>query len=549
MDAGRPPQDAGSGPKDAGHDPGDAASGPADAASGPGDASPGDASPGDASAASDAGSVLPDAGKPFDAGEPPDAGAPSDAGSAPRDAGAAVDAGPPTLLLDEPRQVIDGFGGANAWTGLPADAAAKQKVMDLLFSTSKGAGLSIIRNRIPFRERTDLDDKFLTKDASGNYVSSTNPDGSKTFSLDWNNWDLAGTRALYRAIEACGADCQVSTFFSTPWTPPNNRLSNWKSGVPDPVNAPEIGGYLDPAHYRDYADVLADYALGFASAMGNSLTAVSIQNEPNWSPQYESCSWTAAQFAAFVPILRQEFAAKGVPASVLVMAPEDMNFKDDLLDSTAISKVDIVGVHQYDWKDKPNYAAQALPRTKAAGKRLWMTEWSTDQNGNNDPSMGDGLVVANVIHNDLTLAEANAFLYWWLWSNNSSQNNGSLLNVNGGAVADSKRLYAIGQYSRFVRPGWVRIATALPSSQDVLVTAFKDPAGQKVAVVAINKGTADANLRLVLPAPARFTSLSTYRTSAGESLADLGSTTVSSSAFQAVLKAQSVTTFHARVEP
>jgi hypothetical protein len=277
---------------------------------------------------SDAGSVLPDAGKPFDAGEPPDAGAPFDAGSAPRDAGAAVDAGPPTLLLDEPRQVIDGFGGANAWAGLPADAAAKQKVMDLLFSTSKGAGLSIIRNRIPFRERTDLDDKFLTKDASGNYVSSTNPDGSKTFSLDWNNWDLAGTRALYRALESCGADCQVSTFFSTPWTPPNNRLSNWKSGVPDPVNAPEIGGHLDPAHYRDYADVLADYALGFSSAMGNSLTAVSIQNEPNWSPQYESCSWTAAQFAAFVPILRQEFAAKGVPASVLVMAPEDMNFKD-----------------------------------------------------------------------------------------------------------------------------------------------------------------------------------------------------------------------------
>jgi len=42
-------------------------------------------------------------------------------------------------------------------------------------------------------------------------------------------------------------------------------------------NTPEVGGTLDPAHYADYADVLADYVLGYKAKMGVDLTVLSLQ--------------------------------------------------------------------------------------------------------------------------------------------------------------------------------------------------------------------------------------------------------------------------------
>ncbi len=520
---------------------GDAAFRPADAAS---------AHPDAGSASGDAGSNASDGGSRLDAGSTAsDGGSPSgdggstlDAGSTSSDAGTLV-----TIYPDRRKQVIDGFGGSNAWTGLPADPGAKARVLDLLFSTTRGAGLSMIRNRIPFREQPSngLDDQFLKKDAGGNYLATT-ANGSKTFSLNWATWDLAGTRALYEAIKAQGPDYQVGALLSTPWTPPNNHLSNWKIGVPDATNYPQIGGSLDPAHYKDYADVLADYANGFSANMGSPLTAISIQNEPNWAPQYESCSWSPAQIAAFLPVLRAEFTAKGVPASVKVLAAEDMNFKEDLFDATSVQQVDIVGVHQYDWQSKAHYAARPMPLTKAAEKKLWMTEVSTN---NGDASIADGLVVASIVHEDMTLAEVNAFFYWWLWTNGTSLGNGSLLNVNGSVVNESKRLYALGQYSRFVRPGWFRIDVAANPLPEVMVSAFEDPTSRTMAIVVINRGSGDATLSLAVPAPATFGSLTTYRTSATESLANLGTAVVGASSTRVSLKAQSVTTFVGGVAP
>jgi O-glycosyl hydrolase len=440
------------------------------------------------------------------------------------------------------RQTIDGFGGSNAWTGLPSDAAARAKVLDLLFSTTKGAGLSILRNRIPFRERPDLDDRFLNKDASGNYLSTTSG-GSKTFSLNWSTWDLQGTKALVSAIQAGGSDYQVATILSTPWTPPNNAVSRWKTGVADAAKAPEIGGSLDPAHYKDYADVLADYALGFQAAVGMPLGAISVQNEPNWLPQYESCSWTEAQFAAFLPVLRAEFAAKGVPSTVKVVAPEDMNFKEDLLDDATLARVDVVGVHQYDARSKANHAAQPLPRTRSAGKRLWMTEWSTEDGGKLDASITDALLLAHVIHDDLTIAEVNAFLYWWLWNNDTTTlSNGALLATSGATVLESKRLHALGQYSRFVRPGWTRVAATASPVAGVFVTAFVDPSASRIAVVAVNEATADARLSLDLSGK-RLGTLATYRTSASESLAAVGSVAVNAASASVTAKASTVTTW------
>jgi O-glycosyl hydrolase len=456
-----------------------------------------------------------------------------------------------TVDLSAPRQSIDGFGGSNAWTGLPGDPATSAKVVQLLFSKTNGIGLTILRNRIPFREQPGSnDDKFINKNPD--YTYKHNPDG--TFSLNWDNWDLAQTKALISAVKALGSDADGLTLFSTPWTPPNNSTTNWKTGVPDASNYPQVGGSLDPAHYADYADVLADYANGFAANMGIALGALSIQNEPNFTCNYESCSWNSSQIQNFLDAMQQEFQKKGVSSSLSVLAPEDMNFKEDLIlpslsDAVAGAFLSIVGVHQYD-RNASDFAARWLPTVKSAGKRLWMTEVS--DTSANDGSIADGIYLARMVHADMTTAEVNAFCYWWLWTGSGDTSTASLVNLNtakpsGSQVLDNKRLYALGQFSRFVRPGWVRLQAESDPTSQVEASVYRNPGSKEVAVVLINYGSTGDSVQLGLSGASSFASLKQWRTSATEELAPLGALGVSASSATVALPAQSITTVYGTV--
>ena len=247
-----------------------------------------------------------------------------------------------------------------------------------------------MRNRVPFRENPSNDDQFINKNADGTYKSTTAADGSKTFSLNWFGWDLTNTNGLISDIKAKGADYQVARFMSTPWTPPNNSVSKWKvsdSYKTMDYSKPEVGGTLDPSHYADYADVLADYAIGYRDRFGVDLSVLSLQNEPNFQCTYESANWTAAQFHDFFVVLKSEFTKKGIFSrfpNLKIMAPEYQNVKEDLIvstlnDSNTADLLGIVGVHQYEFgkNNATSYTPPALSQSLAAGKRIWMTEFST----------------------------------------------------------------------------------------------------------------------------------------------------------------------------
>jgi len=436
------------------------------------------------------------------------------------------------------RQRIDGFGVATAWGVVPPAAR-----LDAFFSVSKGAGLSILRNRIPFRESPTNNDNFM---GGGNYdftTSGTGPDAYKTFALNWNNWDLAATRNLIGILNET-PDYQVHTYFSTPWTPPNNETSRWKLGVSDYANAPEVGGYLDPAHYQDYADVLADYVLGFASKMGAPLAALSLQNEPNYQVTYESADWSAEQFHDFLTVLRDEFEKKGVFSALpgfTVLAPEAANFEEDLLlpslaDAATSSLIGIVGAHQYEFGpwNFASYMPKPLSNSIAAGKKIWVTEWNTSAFEAETPLLR-ALLLARLIQMDLTTANVSAYVHWWYKD---------LLDDEGDA---NKTLWAIAQFSRFVRPGSVRLEAPKSMGDDLLLSAFKNAAGTELTLVVINRAPADATFALELDA-GTLGNVSSFRTSASEDLKNLGSAPSSGSFANVTAKAQSISTFVASVQ-
>lgn len=463
----------------------------------------------------------------------------------------------------QPFQTVDGFGFSTAWGSLPGDANN-----DAFFSITTGAGLSILRTRIPFRERPGVDDKFMAKDANGAYTFTTVTDEQgtyKVFNLQWNNWDLAKTRDLLKTIKS-NPDYRLTKVFSTPWTPPNNPVDRWKLPTPPAskskhkltsetyATTPDSGGYLDPAHYQDYADVLADYCLGFKANMGVDLYALSIQNEPSYDVDYESCDWTPEQLRDFLLVLNRQFTRKGVWKSLpnlKIMAAEDNNFTDRMLsaiyaDPATRDLVHIAAGHQYEFgpwalqnnlanlfTDKDRYAPNPFDASAKLGKQIWMSEWSTSSFRSTPPAT-QALVVGRLIHQNFTRSHMTGYVYWW---------SRSLLQGDKPA----KVLFAIAQYSRFVRPGWRVVQATASPTPGVYATAFTNKAGDKLAIVMVNTTTTDKPITLTTPAPVR--TLTLYRTSATEDMAPIGSATPNAPSHAITLTPSSISTFSADLRP
>lgn len=60
---------------------------------------------------------------------------------------------------------------------------------------------------------------------------------------------------------------------------------------------------------------------------------------------------------------------------------------------------------------RAQHLALAYPHIQAAGKEFWETEWFSA--GAEDATMTNGLVIANTICQALTVANMNAWRYWW----------------------------------------------------------------------------------------------------------------------------------------
>ncbi|HTV18958.1 MAG TPA: glycoside hydrolase family 30 beta sandwich domain-containing protein [Polyangiaceae bacterium] len=107
----------------------------------------------------------------------------------------------------------------------------------------------------------------------------------------------------------------------------------------------------------------------------------------------------------------------------------------------------------------------------------------------------------------------------------------------------SKRGYTMAQYSKFIRPGAVRVAATRPSVANVSVTAYRS--GEQLVVVALNQNDQAQTINLDVYNGCA-TSLSRYTTSASKNVADDGSVALMQGRAAVTLEAQSITTFVSR---
>ena len=416
-------------------------------------------------------------------------------------------------------------------------------------------------------------------------LSSATPNWDTFYGTGTNGLGLSIVRvamqsngSLSGAIPPASYNAKV---IGSPWTAPANCKDN---------NSTTKGGHLLTSCYDSWSTSIANFA------KNNKLYAMGAANEPDFAScgssigppcngDYDTMVFTANELVNFVKVLGPKLKAAGVK----FIAPEASewihmwsnasatgstvsthpNSSDPLKcgcfsntatttgcaskcatgdgydyghflakDATAWGLIDILGTHEYDTQK-----AEAWPSDVDGGKRsktIYQTEVSgvmywPEQGPSSD--INNGVVVAGWIHSALVVGEASAWLYWWYQA--SGDNEGLIMS---GSSALTKRCYTLGNYSKFVRPGYTRVDVAGVSSADLLLSAFKGADGT-VVVVAVNKGSAAATVPIAISGGTAPATMTPWVTSSSDNLASKTPVAVSGGSFTASLASKTVTTF------
>ena len=116
-----------------------------------------------------------------------------------------------------------------------------------------------------------------------------------------------------------------------------------------------------------------------------------------------------------------------------------------------------------------------------------------------DLGIESAVQMAEVIHDDLTIGGVVSW-QWWLAVASGGYKDGLIYaHPKTQKIEPAKRLWAMGQYSRFVRPGFVRVAVDAGDVERLKVTAFASTDGRRLACVMINP--TDKPIAAVIAAP------------------------------------------------
>lgn len=434
---------------------------------------------------------------------------------------------PVVVRIDPTRtaQTMQNFAASDAWacqfTGNWPDSKREQ-LADWLFSSDtsangqpKGIGLSMWRFNIGAGSAEQGDSSGI-KDEWRRAASFLQP--NHTY-----NWEKqAGQRWFLQAAKARG----VTRFLGFLNSPPVQFTRNGKAFADHGICN------IAADKYDAVARFLGDVIRGIQQKTGVTLSYISPVNEPQWDWSdggQEGCPYNNEQIYGITKAINNRFATEHLSTKILITEAGQLNYlyasekKPDkgmqikaFFDpqrSTYLGNHKNVyrgiAAHSYFTTSPADTATAIRKRVHAAlnGIEFWQSEYCIL--GNNageidgskaDRGMDAALYMARVIHTDLTVANASAW-QWWLAISPYDYKDGLIYvdkNKTDGQIRDTKMLWVLGNYSRFVRPGAKRIAAELNDSaavKNILLSAYKNT-DNSINVVVINNGDTDVDINM-----------------------------------------------------
>jgi O-glycosyl hydrolase len=470
--------------------------------------------------------------------------------------------GSPAVHLDQTDQTIEGFGINDMYlsSALPSS----------LFDATNGIGLSILRLGMDTAGAGNLEssssmqaDIATVNAAGGKVIGSvwTPPAACKTNDNANNGGQLCSSNNISLPAEGsnqCSSTSNTNCYTSWATTIANFASTNHLYAV-SLANEPEFAscGNNEPCNGAyPTAVYTAKEMVAFIKVAGPLIHAKNVKVIAPESSEWNHL-WTNMSACGSVPSGDKSSdplncgcfvsnssnpgstcsTAAAVTCATACTTGNGYDYGHNLhADSTAWGLLDIVGTHEYDDQTAFPWPTSDFPKDK----EVWMTEmagvkWWPEQGPSSD--INDGVVVAGWIHSALVTGEVSAWVWWWYQAQGTNDNEGLLLQDG----TDTKRHYVLGNFSKFIRPGYVRVAVSGTAPSNVLLSAYSGSG--TVVVVAINSGTSTASVPISIAGGTAPSSCTPWLTSASANLASQTAVSVSGGSFTASLPGPSVTTF------
>lgn len=374
----------------------------------------------------------------------------------------------------------------------------------------------------------------------------------------------------------------------TPW------LANGTSGD-------SIGGRLlqTPENLEQFGRFVAAWLAGWEKEYGIPMYAISLQNESTFENPFDSCTylldqngqedWT--QYANALYAVREAFRRYGVSAKIKgphVASPGPNNTNPHTLrrqmgmidgvkkhsDPTLINFLSYYGSNGYmdrgeggarawagywlgastvggNWGWLQSSVNSVVYGLKNDGKPTWASE--TGDSGTTWPG---AMNTAIKMQEALAYGNVAAYIYWQFSDTSNTENESNLLGKNNiNNPHNSKKYCAYKHFSRYVRPGAIRIggsfesgypATGGSNGYDTLnsvnASAYYHPDDKQLTVVLINMKTTEESVTINIPSGLTVHTLNAYRTKSNEGFASISPVSFPNGTATLSLPGQSIVT-------
>lgn len=458
-----------------------------------------------------------------------------------------------TVNLNQQEQTIQNFGASGCWytdpVGLYWADSTKKRMAELLFSKAtdkqgnpQGIGLSAWRFNIGAGTAEQGDSSGI-KDVNRRVECFLNADGT----YNWNKEQ--GYLWFTRQAHDYGVEDLIAFVNSPPVYYTQNGLG-YKTKKDTHAN-------LKADKYDDYAHFLAKVLAHF-DRENIHFKYISPVNEPQWDwynkfgeGSQEGSPYTNQEIYKVVKALDNALSESQLSTRILITEAGMLTYLySNPKNSENGSQIqnfwlaaspyyagnlkhlsNFVAGHGYftdnAQPDIRNIRQQVADTAQKYKVEYWQSEYCMLGDGylegNKGPRSGFdcALFLAKLIHHDLTDGRASAWQYWNSWEPGRSDFDSRYYllalkpsaDFRSGNFEITKNLWALGHYSRFIRPGMVRV-DLINTANNLLTSAYYGE--KKLVVVIINNGSIKKQVRLNIPG-GKFETYTPYVTTAAAS--------------------------------
>ena len=293
------------------------------------------------------------------------------------------------------------------------------------------------------------------------------------------------------------------TLMASPWTPPPFMKDNGSY----------VGGRLLPEYYDAWARCLARFAEEYRKE-GLAIDRITLQNEPWHAKTWESCGFTHEEEHAFALAAAKYLKPLGVKIYFWDHNRQDILRAAGVMfrDEAGRGAADGIAYHLYTGE---NFEEIRLFRRLYPDKDIFFSEGCAFDEET-------GIKVKNVVPFAEKYARelirnlnsgASGFVDWNLAldercgpsnlrEGRKRQCDAPIRTLSDGTYLKTLSYYAIGHFSRFIRPGAFCIGQS-SYHEDLLTAAFLNPDG-KIAAILFNRGEKPLPVQLILEGKALY---------------------------------------------